>query len=74
VTVRFADISEIGYHICFNLDTLKIDSFFLTILQQLYATEVGNFWEIRPLTDEMIAYASGDVTALIPEVYETQKE
>jgi ribonuclease D len=53
---------------------LKIDSFFLTILQQLYATEVGNFWEIRPLTDEMIAYASGDVTALIPEVYETQKE
>lgn len=43
-------------------------------IKQLYATEIGNFWEIRPLTDEMIAYASGDVTALIPEVYETQKE
>lgn len=43
-------------------------------IKQLYATKIGNFWEIRPLTDEMIAYASGDVTALIPEVYETQKE
>lgn len=43
-------------------------------IKQLYTTKIGNFWEIRPLTDEMIAYASGDVTALIPEVYETQKE
>ncbi|XP_053384886.1 uncharacterized protein LOC123537646 [Mercenaria mercenaria] len=33
----------------------------------------GNYWAKRPMTKEMIDYASGDVTALIPEVYETQK-
>lgn len=33
----------------------------------------GDFWAKRPMTEDMIAYASGDVTALIPEVYETQK-
>ncbi|XP_045175062.2 uncharacterized protein LOC123536181 [Mercenaria mercenaria] len=32
----------------------------------------GNYWAKRPMTKEMIDYASGDVTALIPEVYETQ--
>ncbi|XP_045174415.2 piRNA biogenesis protein EXD1-like isoform X1 [Mercenaria mercenaria] len=32
----------------------------------------GNFWAKRPMTKEMLDYASADVTALIPEVYETQ--
>ncbi|KAL3858966.1 hypothetical protein ACJMK2_009211 [Sinanodonta woodiana] len=34
----------------------------------------NDYWAKRPLTKEMIDYASGDVTALIPEVYEKQKE
>lgn len=34
----------------------------------------GNYWAKRPMTQTMIDYASGDVTSLIPEVYETQKE
>ncbi|KAK3580324.1 hypothetical protein CHS0354_003558 [Potamilus streckersoni] len=33
----------------------------------------NDYWAKRPLTQEMIDYASGDVTALIPEVYEKQK-
>ncbi|KAL3858965.1 hypothetical protein ACJMK2_009210 [Sinanodonta woodiana] len=38
-----------------------------------WAIRQGDFWATRPITPEMIAYASGDVTAVIPEVYETQK-
>ncbi|KAL3859215.1 hypothetical protein ACJMK2_009444 [Sinanodonta woodiana] len=33
----------------------------------------NNYWAKRPLTQEMIDYASGDVTALIPDVFEKQK-
>ncbi|XP_062571052.1 uncharacterized protein LOC134233073 [Saccostrea cucullata] len=34
----------------------------------------GGFWSQRPMTEEMIMYAAGDVTSLIPEVYENQRE
>ncbi|XP_076111576.1 uncharacterized protein LOC143079833 [Mytilus galloprovincialis] len=43
-------------------------------IKKVFAKEDGCFWANRPLTQEMIDYASGDVTALIPEVYETQKK
>ncbi|KAK3609998.1 hypothetical protein CHS0354_032343 [Potamilus streckersoni] len=33
----------------------------------------NDYWAKRPLTQEMIDYASGDVTALIPDVFEKQK-
>lgn len=39
-----------------------------------WSKQVGNFWAIRPMTDEMIGYASCDVTVLIPEVHDTQKK
>ncbi|KAL3859216.1 hypothetical protein ACJMK2_009445 [Sinanodonta woodiana] len=34
----------------------------------------NDYWAKRPLTQEMIEYASGDVTALIPDVFEKQKK
>lgn len=43
------------------------------LIKDVYAKEKGRFWAVRPLTDEMIAYAAGDVTALIPDVYQTLK-
>ena len=36
-------------------------------------TKNKNFWEIRPLTNEMIEYATQDVVYL-EQVYELQKE
>ncbi|VDI69770.1 Hypothetical predicted protein [Mytilus galloprovincialis] len=38
-----------------------------------WTKEDGELWARRPLTDEMIEYASNDVTALIPTVYHNQK-
>lgn len=43
-------------------------------LKSKWSKKVGNFWARRPMTEEMIQYASSDVTALIPEVYENQKK
>jgi ribonuclease D len=34
----------------------------------------GDLWAKRPMTKEMILYAAGDVTAIVPEVYENQKK
>ncbi|XP_061170205.1 uncharacterized protein LOC133179465 [Saccostrea echinata] len=34
----------------------------------------ADFWAQRPMTEEMIMYAAGDVTSIIPEVYENQRE
>ncbi|XP_062573441.1 uncharacterized protein LOC134263350 [Saccostrea cucullata] len=34
----------------------------------------GDLWAKRPMTEEMILYAAGDVTAIVPEVYENQKK
>uniref|UniRef100_K1RKW8 Exonuclease 3'-5' domain-containing protein 1 n=1 Tax=Magallana gigas TaxID=29159 RepID=K1RKW8_MAGGI len=41
--------------------------------QLKYSKKEGEFWAKRPLTDEMKSVAVGDVRALIPEVFETQK-
>ncbi|CAG2233182.1 EGL [Mytilus edulis] len=38
-----------------------------------WTKEDGELWARRPLTTEMIEYASNDVTALIPTVYNNQK-
>ncbi|XP_052081834.1 uncharacterized protein LOC127719646 isoform X4 [Mytilus californianus] len=38
-----------------------------------WTKEDGELWARRPLTADMIEYASNDVTALIPEVYHNQK-
>ncbi|XP_045176853.2 uncharacterized protein LOC123537263 [Mercenaria mercenaria] len=38
-------------------------------VQLKYVKNEGNFWAKRPLTQEMIDYASRDVAALLPEVY-----
>ncbi|KAL4225464.1 piRNA metabolic process [Mactra antiquata] len=42
-------------------------------LKMIWSKLVGNFWAKRPMTADMIKYASSDVTALIPDVYSTQK-
>ncbi|KAK6176228.1 hypothetical protein SNE40_014551 [Patella caerulea] len=34
--------------------------------------KVFDYWEIRPLTEEMIEYACADVRVLVPEIYENQ--
>ncbi|XP_045175352.1 uncharacterized protein LOC123536318 [Mercenaria mercenaria] len=41
-------------------------------VQLEYVKNDGNFWAKRPLSQEMIDYASGDVAALLPEVYDNQ--
>ncbi|CAG2215983.1 EGL [Mytilus edulis] len=38
-----------------------------------WTKEDGELWARRPLTAEMIEYASNDVTSLIPTVYQNQK-
>ncbi|CAC5391159.1 EXD1 [Mytilus coruscus] len=43
------------------------------ILKVKLKKEDGELWARRPLTAEMIEYASNDVTALIPTVYLNQK-
>lgn len=35
--------------------------------------ETGDLWAKRPMTEDMILYAAGDVIAIVPEVYENQK-
>lgn len=42
-------------------------------VQAEWMTVTGDLWAKRPMTDEMILYAAGDVKAIIPEVYENQK-
>ncbi|CAC5368061.1 EXD1 [Mytilus coruscus] len=42
-------------------------------LKVKWTNEDGELWARRPLTAEMIEYASNDVTALIPTVYHNQK-
>ncbi|XP_052081828.1 ribonuclease D-like isoform X1 [Mytilus californianus] len=42
-------------------------------LKVKWTKEDGELWARRPLTAEMIEYASNDVTALIPTVYHNQK-
>lgn len=42
-------------------------------IQTEYKTETSDLWAKRPMTEDMILYAAGDVTAIVPEVYENQK-
>ncbi|XP_048778899.1 uncharacterized protein LOC125682402 isoform X2 [Ostrea edulis] len=43
-------------------------------LQSEWMKMTGDLWAKRPMTEEMIQYAAGDVTAIVPEVYENQKK
>lgn len=44
------------------------------ILQEMWMARIGDYWAQRPLTDEMIEYAAGDVMAIIPDVFRNQQE
>lgn len=38
-------------------------------VKDLWVREIGDLWARRPMSDDMVQYAAGDVTALVPEVY-----
>nr|XP_034303764.1 uncharacterized protein LOC105342861 isoform X9 [Crassostrea gigas] len=65
-------------HAC-SYDSAALYHQFGVTLQNVFDTQIqyskkeGEFWAKRPLTDEMKSVAVGDVRALIPEVFETQK-
>ncbi|XP_034303764.2 uncharacterized protein [Magallana gigas] len=65
-------------HAC-SYDSAALYHQFGVTLQNVFDTQIqyskkeGEFWANRPLTDEMKSVAVGDVRALIPEVFETQK-
>lgn len=42
-------------------------------IQTEWMKVTGDMWAKRPMTEDMILYAAGDVTAIVPEVYENQK-
>lgn len=47
--------------------------FFIHYYQTEWMKETGDLWAKRPMTEDMILYAAGDVIAIVPEVYENQK-
>ncbi|XP_061170113.1 piRNA biogenesis protein EXD1-like [Saccostrea echinata] len=56
-------------HMCEKYSTGDKVSELKEELKTEWSKRKSDFWAIRPLTDEMLSYASGDVKALIPEVY-----
>lgn len=50
-----------------------IEDFFIHYYQTEWMKETGDLWAKRPMTEDMILYAAGDVIAIVPEVYENQK-
>ncbi|XP_033759147.1 uncharacterized protein LOC117341406 isoform X2 [Pecten maximus] len=39
-----------------------------------WVREIGDLWAKRPLSEDMMQYAAGDVKAIVPEVYNTMKK
>nr|XP_034303758.1 uncharacterized protein LOC105342861 isoform X4 [Crassostrea gigas] len=67
--VSSLDLQEL----CQKYSSSKKVSDYKEQLKIQYSKKEGEFWAKRPLTDEMKSVAVGDVRALIPEVFETQK-
>uniref|UniRef100_A0A8W8KZW4 Exonuclease 3'-5' domain-containing protein 1 n=1 Tax=Magallana gigas TaxID=29159 RepID=A0A8W8KZW4_MAGGI len=59
--------------LCQKYSSCKKVSAYKEQIKIQYSKKEGCFWAKRPLTDEMKSVAIGEVRALIPEVFETQK-